>query len=54
LAILVRDVYMVLVELGMPPIPGIPWDLRAVDDVLEVMDIILKHLREAYESGPTP
>jgi hypothetical protein len=44
LAILVRDISMVLVDLGMLPIPGIPWDLHAANDILEVASTILEHL----------
>jgi hypothetical protein len=42
LAILVRDVSKVLVDLGMPPILGIPWDLCMAGDILEVMGVILE------------
>jgi hypothetical protein len=44
LAILVRDVSKVLVDLGMPPILGIPQDLCKAGDILEVMDVILECL----------
>jgi hypothetical protein len=33
LAILMRDVSKVLVDLGMPPISGIPWDPRPAADI---------------------
>jgi hypothetical protein len=45
---------MVLVDLGMPPISGIPQDLHTTGDVLEVVGVILEHLREAYTSGMVP
>jgi hypothetical protein len=51
LATLVRDVSKVLVDLGLPPIPVIPWDPRIAGDVLEVVDIILERLQEAYASS---
>jgi hypothetical protein len=54
LVTLVRDVSKVLVNLGMPPIPEIPWDPRMTSDVLAAVDIILEHLKEAYESGHDP
>jgi hypothetical protein len=54
LVILVRDVSKVLADLGMAPIPGIPRDLRIGGDVLEMVDIILEHLSEAYASGHDP
>jgi hypothetical protein len=44
----------VLRDLGMPPIPLIPRDLRMAGDVLEVVDIILECLQEAYASGYNP
>jgi hypothetical protein len=34
LAILLRDVSKVLVDLGRPPIPGMPWDLHMIGDLL--------------------
>jgi hypothetical protein len=34
LVILMRDVSKVLVDLGMPPISGIPWDPRPAADIL--------------------
>jgi hypothetical protein len=52
LVILVRDMSKVLVDLGMPPpLPGITWDPRIAGDILEVVDIILESLQEAYASG---
>jgi hypothetical protein len=54
LAILVRDVCKVLVDLGMPPIPEIPQDPRMDGDVLEMVSIILERLWEAYASGHEP
>jgi hypothetical protein len=50
----VSDVSKVLVDLGMPPILGIPWNLCTATDVLEAVDIILEHLKEAYDSGHNP
>jgi hypothetical protein len=54
LAILVRDVSKVLVDLGMPPIPGITWEPRTTDDVLEAVGTILECMQEAYASGYSP
>jgi hypothetical protein len=54
LAILVRDVSKVPVDLGMPPIPGIPQDSRTADNILEAAGTILECLREAYTSGHSP
>jgi hypothetical protein len=51
LATLVRDVSKVLEDLGMPPIPEIPWDLCMASDVLETVDVILECLKEAYDFG---
>jgi hypothetical protein len=51
---LVRDVSKVLKDLGMPPIPGIPRDPCTAGDVLEVVDVILEHLQEAYASDHDP
>jgi hypothetical protein len=54
LVILVRDISKVLVDLGMPPILGVPRDPHATDDVLEASDTILERLRKAYASGHDP
>jgi hypothetical protein len=54
LAILVRGASKVLVDLGMPPIPRIPWDPHMTDDVLEAVGTILECLWEAYSSGHDP
>jgi hypothetical protein len=54
LVTLVRNVSKVLEDLGMPPILGIPWDPRMANDILEVVDVILEHLQEAYASGHNP
>jgi hypothetical protein len=54
LVTLVRNVSKVLEDLGMPPILGIPWDPRMANDILEVVDVILEHLHEAYASGHNP
>jgi hypothetical protein len=42
LAVLVRNVSNVLVDLGMPPIPRLPQDPRAAGDILEVVGTILE------------
>jgi hypothetical protein len=42
------------VDLGLPPIPGIPQDPRMAGDVLEVVGVILEPLWEAYASGHGP
>jgi hypothetical protein len=54
LAVLVRDVSKVLVDLGIPPIPEIPRDPRATSDVLEVVCTSLECLQEAYASSHSP
>jgi hypothetical protein len=54
LATLLRDVSKVLGDRGMPPIPGIPWDPCMSGDVLGVVDVILEHMKEAYDSGRGP
>jgi hypothetical protein len=54
LAILVRDVSKVLVDLGVPTIPKIPQDPHTAGDVLETVDVILESLQEAYASGHGP
>jgi hypothetical protein len=54
LATLVSDVSKVLVDLGMPTIPVIPQDPRTAGDVLEVVDVILEFMKEAYDSGNGP
>jgi hypothetical protein len=54
LVALVKHVSKVLEDLGMRPIPGIPQDLCTASDVLEVVDIILEHPKEAYDSGQGP
>jgi hypothetical protein len=51
LVMLVRDVSKVLVDLGMPPVSKIPQDPCTTSDVLVVVDVILEHLKEAYEFG---
>jgi hypothetical protein len=47
----VRDVSKFLVDLGMPPIPKIPWDPHMAGDIMEVVDVILESLQEAYTTG---
>jgi hypothetical protein len=54
LTILARDASMVLVDLGMPPIPRIPRDPHMDNDIMEVVGIIQEHLRGAYTSGHGP
>jgi hypothetical protein len=49
LAILVRDASKVLVDLGMPPFPGIPQDLGTVDDILEAVGTTLERLQEVSQ-----
>jgi hypothetical protein len=51
LVTMVRNVPMVLEDLGMPPNPKIPQDPRKAGDVLEAEDVILEFLQEAYASG---
>jgi hypothetical protein len=48
LVILAGDISKDLMDLGMSPIPGIPRDPCAAGDILEVADVILEPLREAY------
>jgi hypothetical protein len=50
LATLVRSVSKVLQDLGMPPIPEIPQNPCMVGDILEMVDVTLMRLKEAY--GP--
>jgi hypothetical protein len=54
LAVLVRDVSKVMVDPGIPPIPGIPRDPCAAGDVLEVANTLFKRLQEAYASRHSP
>jgi hypothetical protein len=54
LTILARYVSKALVDLGMPPIPGIPWDPCTASDILEVVGVISEHLREANASDHGP
>jgi hypothetical protein len=54
LTTLVRDMSKVPVDLGMPPIPEIPRDTCTAGDILEVVDVILEHLQEAYASDHGP
>jgi hypothetical protein len=51
---LVGDSSKVLVNLGMPPIPGIPQDPRTTGDVLEVAGTILECLQKPYTSSHSP
>jgi hypothetical protein len=50
----VRNVSKVLVDLGLPPILEIPQDPHMAGDVLEAVDVILGHLKEAYNSNHGP
>jgi hypothetical protein len=54
LTILVRGVSIVLVDLGMPPAPGIPLDLCTADDILEATGTIFECLWDTYASGHGP
>jgi hypothetical protein len=54
LATLPRDMSKVLENLVMPPILEIPLDPHMAGDVLEVVAVILKHLKEAYDSDRCP
>jgi hypothetical protein len=54
LAILLTDMSKVLVDLSMPPIPGIPWDPRTAGDLLGAIDVMLEHLRETYATVHSP
>jgi hypothetical protein len=54
LKILVGDISKVLVNLVMPPIPGIPQDPRTTGDVLEVVGTILERLQKPYTSSHSP
>jgi hypothetical protein len=54
LVTLVRDMSMVLEDLGMSPIPVIPWELRMANDILGVVDAILECMKEAYHFGHDP
>jgi hypothetical protein len=54
LATLVRDVSKVLEDLGMSPIPEIPRDPHTAGDILGVVEVILEHIKEAYDSAHGP
>jgi hypothetical protein len=45
---------MILVDLGFPPIQGIPQDLGKARDILELVGIVLECLQEAHTSGAGP
>jgi hypothetical protein len=51
---LVSDVSNVLVDLGTTPIPEITWDPHTATDILEVVDVILELLKEAYNFDHEP
>jgi hypothetical protein len=38
----------------MPSIPVIPRDMCTASDVLGLVDVILEHVKEAYDSGRGP
>jgi hypothetical protein len=52
--ILLADITKVLVDLGMPPITGIPQDPGRANDVLEPAGTVLERLWEAYASSAGP
>jgi hypothetical protein len=54
LTILVRDVSKVLVDPGIPPIPGIPWDMCMAGNLLEAVGVISDYPQEAYATGHGP
>jgi hypothetical protein len=54
LAVLVGDISKALVDLGMPPIPGIPQDPGGAIDILEVVGTVLEHQWEASASDASP
>jgi hypothetical protein len=54
LVTLVSDVSNVLVDLGTTPIPEITWDPHMATDILEVVDVILELLKEAYNFDHEP
>jgi hypothetical protein len=54
LATLVRDMSKVLAGLGLPHIPKILRDPCTTSDVLEVVDVFLEHMKEAYDSNHGP
>jgi hypothetical protein len=54
LAALMRDVSEALVDLGLPPILGIPWDPRTTGNILEEVGTLLEHVWEAYASDHSP
>jgi hypothetical protein len=54
LATLVSQVSQVLENLGMPPIPRIPRDPHTTSHVMEVVDVILECVKEAYNSIHNP
>jgi hypothetical protein len=54
LVTLVRDVSKVLEDLGMSPIPEITRDPRMASDILGAVDIILKHVKDAYAYTSDP
>jgi hypothetical protein len=44
LAILVRDISIILVDLGMPPIPVIPRDPITAREDMEAVDVISERM----------
>jgi hypothetical protein len=51
---LVGEISMVLVDLGLPPNQGSPYDPGKARDVLEAADTILECLQEVHASGVGP
>jgi hypothetical protein len=54
LVTLVRCVSKVLEDLCMSSIPEIPRDLLTDGDLLGAVDVILEHVKEAYDAGHDP
>jgi hypothetical protein len=54
LATLVMEISMILGDLGLPPIRGIPQDPGKARDVLEAMCVVMECLWKAHTSGAGP
>jgi hypothetical protein len=54
LAMLVVEISMILGDLGLPPIRGIPQDLGKARDVMEAVGVVLEHLWKAHAFGARP
>jgi hypothetical protein len=54
LATLDREVSQILENLGLPPISGIPRDPHTAGDILGAVDVILEHMKEAYDFSHNP